>query len=322
MSRKLLAILLCFTLLISAVSCTPTDPFTDDMYVEGTLYIWDGVAWTAVGTGTGNVTSPANIADHSVLRGDGGALNVQDSLDGVRNVTINDFGTLTTTGDVVVGQDCGIGNDCNITNDLDVTDNAAIGGNLTVGQSPVNYLYINDDGTLTLYGTGKVINELWIDAGGIKAPGAKPATAIAHGILEVPAWQFADQAVIANQESVSWTMRIPECMDRTVAPTITIGWSSTTTSQDCKWQLEYLWRSVDEGTTVTAQGTIPVITASSAVAEGLAATVFSGLDLASATDVCIHCRLTRLSASLDDTISDTVEMHGICMLWTSDKLGS
>ena len=190
-----------------------------------------------------------------------------------------------------------------------------------------NYTEIADDGTVTMAGTARVINAMWVDAGGIKAPGAKPATAVSHGILETPAWRFANQAVLANQESVSFSMRIPGQMDRTVEPTISIGWSTTTTdpsdeSEQVKWQLEYLWRSADESTTAAAQESLTVTSTASTVAEGFVFLTFTGIDIPSGTDICIHCKITRLSADGADTVADDVELHGICFSWTSNKLGS
>jgi len=177
------------------------------------------------------------------------------------------------------------------------------------------------DGTQTMVGDARTINTLWVDAGGIKAPGAKPATAISHGALETPAWSFAN-AILANQESVSFSMRIPERMDRSTAPTISIGWSSTTNAGNVKWQLEYLWRSADESTIAAGQETLTVTTTVSGVAEGLVSSEFTGIDIPSGTDICIHCKITRLSADAADTVADTVELHDVCYKWTSDKLGS
>jgi len=198
-------------------------------------------------------------------------------------------------------------------------------GALQTGDA-TNYSLFTSDGTLTMTGTAKVVNELWIDAGGIKAPGAKPAIEIAHGALETPAWQFADQALEANQQSISYNMRIPERMDRTVAPTVSIGWSTTTTdsgdnSTQVKWQLEYLWTSLDESTVAAAQGTLTVITSASTVAEGMVSSTFTGIDIPSTTDICMHCKITRLSADASDTVVDDVELHGVCLSWTSNKLG-
>lgn len=177
-------------------------------------------------------------------------------------------------------------------------------------------------GGVTLTGDGRVYKTVWIDAGAIKAPGAKPATAIAHGTLETPAWSFADQAVAGNQETISFTFEKPEDIDISVKPHVYIGWSSTTTSLDCVWQLEYLW--IDEGgdTTTAAEDTITVTSTSSSTAEGFIFVQFDAINRPSTDDMCCHCRLTRLSADAADTLNDTAELQGVSFVYTSNRLGS
>lgn len=190
------------------------------------------------------------------------------------------------------------------------------------GGAPTNYVDIKPDGEINLAGTARVLNSIWVDAGGIKSPGAKPATAIAHGTLETPAWQFGNEAVGGNQESVSFNIKIANRMDRSVAPTLTIGWSSTTTSKNVKWQLGYLWIKLNEDTTAGAEETLYATTSSSATAEGMVTSTFIGINVPDSDDICIHCKLTRLSADAADECEDDVELHGICFQWTSNKLGT
>jgi len=204
-------------------------------------------------------------------------------------------------------------------------------GGLRIGDSGVtNYALFATDGGLTFAGSARHTNSTWVNAGALKAPGAKPATAITHGTLETPAWQFADQAVEGNQETISFSIRIPERMDRLVAPTISLGVSTTTIYTDdstvnetMSFQLEYLWSSENESTAAAAQEALAVsytLTAATP-AEGLRMLTFTGIDLPSETDVCVHCKVTRLTASTD-TIGDAIELHGLCISWTSDKLGT
>jgi len=167
----------------------------------------------------------------------------------------------------------------------------------------------------------QTLNALWMDAQSIRAPSTHPAELISHGTLETPAFQFAD-AIEANQESVTFNMRLPNRMDRSVAPTITIGWSADGISPgNCRWQLEYLWTAPGEDTGAETQGTLFVTGIATVVADGLVISTFIGIDLPSAVDICLHCRITRLSEDVLDTISDTVELHGVCLGWTSNKLG-
>jgi len=138
--------------------------------------------------------------------------------------------------------------------------------------------------------------------------------------LETVAWEFSDEGVAANQESASWRIAIPFDMDRTVEPMVRVGWSSASTG-DCKWQLKYRWFSEDEDLTQDGEETLTVIDAASTTANGLVITPITGINVPSDTDATIAFKLTRLSADAADTISDTVELHGVCFNYTSNKLG-
>ena len=193
--------------------------------------------------------------------------------------------------------------------------------------TPASNFFGNIPTPVGLSGAAKVVNAIWIDAGGIKAPGAKPADEVPHGELETPAWSFANEALEANEETVSFSMRIPNRMDRTVAPTLSIGWSADGADPGvCEWQLEYLWTAPGEDSGAVAQETLYADDSGAATADGLVLTTFTGIDVPSATDVCIHCRIKRLSAALSgngtDTIAIAVHLTGICFSWTSDKLGT
>ena len=203
------------------------------------------------------------------------------------------------------------------------TDNAIARWDGVSGLEIQNSLItISDAGQLALLTTARVYLTEWIAAGAIKAPGAKPATAIAHGTLETPAWQFANQAVAGNQETVSFNMQVPGNMDRSVAPELCIGWSSAGVSPGiCEWQFEYLYTAEGEDTGAAAQDTLTFSEAAPATGDGLVVTFSGDMDLAGANDICIHGRITRLSAGATDTIAGTVELHGISLQYTSNKLG-
>ena len=187
----------------------------------------------------------------------------------------------------------------------------------------MTWIYNPFTGELDYYSVdvAQTLNALWVDAQGIRAPATNPAELISHGTLETPAFQFAD-AIEANQESVTFNIRIPNRMDRSVAPTLSVGWSADGSSPgNCRWQLEYLWTAPGEDTGAGAQETLYVTGTAAAVADGLVLSIFTGIDLPSSIDACLHCRITRLSADALDTIDDTVELHGVCFGWTSNKLG-
>jgi len=198
-------------------------------------------------------------------------------------------------------------------------DTMALGVPTTIGDG-INYASFASDGLLSLVGTARVTRDLWIDAAGIKAPGAKPATEVAFGTLETSAWEFSNEGVEANQESVSWRIAVPYDMDRTEEVKLRVGWTSASTG-NCKWQLKYRWFSEDEDMTQDGEETLTEVAAASTTANGLVVTTIEGINAPSATDATIIFKLTRLSADGEDTISDTVELHGVCFNYVSDKLG-
>jgi len=231
----------------------------------------------------------------------------------INALRVGDSSLLGTTTDLLVDGDVGIGT---------TTPDAKLQvvGDTMFGDDGTNYASFASDGELTLHGTARVTRDLWIDAAGIKAPGAKPATEVSFGTLETSAWEFSDEGVEANQESVSWRIAIPYDMDRTEGVILRIGWSSASTG-NCKWQLKYRWFSQDEDMTQDGEETLTAVDAASATANGLVITTIEGINAPSATDATIMFKLTRLSADAEDTISDTVELHGVCFNYTSDKLG-
>jgi len=190
---------------------------------------------------------------------------------------------------------------------------------LDIGDT-TNYTEVKNDGEINLHGTARILRDLWIDAAGIKAPGAKPATEVSHGNLETSAWQFSNESVEANQQSVSWRIAPPYDMDRNEEIIIRLGWSSASTG-NVKWQLEYVWFSEDENTTQGAEETLTIVDGASTTANGLVVTDITGIDAPNSTDASIIFKLTRLSADEQDTISDDVELHGVCFNYTSNKLG-
>jgi len=74
--------------------------------------------------------------------------------------------------------------------------------------------------------------------------------------------------------------------------------------------------------TQDGEETLTVVDAASSTANGLVVTTIEGIDAPSDTDATIMFKLTRLSADGEDTISDTVELHGVCFNYVSDKLGA
>jgi len=180
-----------------------------------------------------------------------------------------------------------------------------------------NYCEIKADGEIALHGTARVKKTLWLPFETLKASGTKPATYIDHGIAG--AWEFSD----ATDDTIVFLAEIPSDMDRSEALTMKLGWSTdtTVTTETAVWQLEYLWIAPGDDTTAAAQETLTIQSNAIAQANGLIIAEFTGVDLPSANDVCVHCRLKRLGADGNDDLTDTTELHGVCFEYTSDKLG-
>jgi len=188
-------------------------------------------------------------------------------------------------------------------------------GIIKMGDS-TNYTEIKADGEINLNGTARVTKGIWIPANSIRAGGTSPANFTIIGLSG--AWRFADNA----EDEIIVTFKCPDDIDKSVAPTFQIGWSTADTNQnDVEFKLEYLYTAAGEDTSAAAQDTDTSTDTAVAQANGLNL-MQKTLDIVGANDVCCHMRLTRLAkAGSNDTIADNVDVHGVCMSYTSNKLG-
>lgn len=195
-------------------------------------------------------------------------------------------------------------------------------GTVRIGDGVTNYVEYGTDGEIILHGTARVTVDKYISASGVKAPGGKPATEIQHGIAG--AWQFGDEAVAGNQETISGTMKLPTQMDKTVVPIFKCGWSANGVSPGVgEWQLSYRYMTPGDDTTAAAQDVITATGTASATSNGLVITSFIGMELPSATDQAMFFEIMRLSAAgSNDTIVDTLELHGMLFTHTVNKHGT
>jgi len=246
---------------------------------------------------------------------------LDSALDSGSVVVADEKMSLTNTGDLTVGKvlfgDGGQGLYSQADTFLDLfADGAVRIGDSSAG-APTNYTNFAPDGEISLIGTARVKKSLWLPFEVLKAPGTKPATYIDHGIAG--AWQFSD----GTDDTVVFLAEVPPDMDRSIAPTLKIGWSTNTTATDetAVWQIEYLWISPGEDATGEVQETLTVNSNAIAQANGLIVAEITGIDAPDATDVCVHCRLKRLGADANDDLTDTAELHGVCLSYTSNSLG-
>lgn len=176
-----------------------------------------------------------------------------------------------------------------------------------------NYASFATDGELSFVGTSRVEKTIQIPAGSAKAPGASPAVFTSLGLDG--AWEFSK----GSDLQISSAFAIRPDMDRSVAPSVKIGWSSPATTNDVHWKLEYLWIGANENAaSVTPNETLTEITTVSPISNGYKNTEFQLLK-PSSTDIACILRITRLG-SLDNA-DDVANITGIVIKYTSNKLG-
>jgi len=171
------------------------------------------------------------------------------------------------------------------------------------------------DKPINLDSGSKVYKNQWLSPQGLKVPGTKPATFVDWGIAG--GLQFAD----ADDETAVVTIRLPQDMDRTVAPEFKIGFASATNTGAVVWQVEYLYCSPNESTIASAQETLTTTTTISGTANGLTIATITGLDLPSETDQLMKIRIKRLGADASDTLSDDCVAVGFGLKYVVNKLG-
>lgn len=193
-----------------------------------------------------------------------------------------------------------------------------VGGMRTGSPEGADYAQFATDGELTLVGTARVTKMRWVPAQAVRAPGVKPATYGDHGISG--AWIFAD----GQEEIIVCNIAIPYDADLTEDLDIGIGWSSPTAGQNCDWEVAYLLTKLNDDTTAAAQQTLQSFEGSSANANGLVFSYFT-IDNATqieATDVCVHINIMRDGNDAGDTLGAAANVHGICLRYTANKLGT
>ena len=179
-----------------------------------------------------------------------------------------------------------------------------------------NYSQFNDDtGILTLHGNARVLKTLQIKASELKSAGLNPASFVSHGLDG--ALQFAKNLT----QNSSLVFAIRKDLDRTEIPNLEIGWSSPATTGNVKIQVEYLWRSINEDTSsTTPDDTITEIIEVSGTANGYNYNTFP-LCCPSSTDRIGQIQISRIGGDALDTADDVLNLIGITIKYTSNKLG-
>jgi len=202
--------------------------------------------------------------------------------------------------------------------DLVLMKVAPFSGASTNEGSPVEDFFANIPAPVIMTGDGRVTKNSWLPASSARAPGVKPATYVDHGISG--AWQFAD----GQEEYIHTNLMVPDDMDLSEDCAICIGWSSTTTSQDCDWEIAYLITALDGDTSAAADATEQSYEESSSVAEGLIRSGFCVIagGTIGATDVCLHIQIMRDGNDGSDNLGAAAEVHGIVLSYVANKIGT
>ena len=192
------------------------------------------------------------------------------------------------------------------------------GGAPSTQATPVSNFFGNIPTPVGLAGAAKVTKYAWMPASAARAPGIKPATYADHGISG--AWRFADGA----EEIIHANLMVPDDMDMSAASIICLGWSSTTTSQDCDWEIAYLITAVDGDTSAVAAATEQSYEESSSVAEGMVKSEFCVIAGGTivAGDICLHVQIMRDGNDGSDNLGAAAEVHGIMLKYVANKLGT
>ena len=157
-------------------------------------------------------------------------------------------------------------------------------------------------------------NDIWLNVTGFKAPGVKPATLVDYGIGD--AWEFTD----GTDDTVVARVKFPDNMDRNQLIKFFVGWNTTTASAgNCIWDIEYLFRSLDDVMDAAADGTLTATIPASAVAKGLSLSLI-GEAIPSPTDFCVTIRVKRRADLIGDTLGEDNHLFGVCLIYTANTL--
>jgi len=159
----------------------------------------------------------------------------------------------------------------------------------------------------------------WISAELIKGFGVTPAIESTLGIGHVKL--FSDAPV--NYQSVSMRMKRPYQIENSSKPIIFFGWSTPDNNGlVCRWEVAYLWRKINEDMNAAAEDTLTVNAIDTIIVNGLNLTEIE-LDFIDDDDICVTIKLSRRSDDVADTLNGiTVALHGACLSYSCDKLGT
>jgi|GEM_PF-4319631 len=173
------------------------------------------------------------------------------------------------------------------------------------------------DSEIVLSGDGKMVRKLWLIIGGLpKAPQENPPPIVGRGAGA--ALKLED----GKKTGVYGKIKIPDRIDDGEEIQLNINWDAPTTGEDCVWEIVYgMYESDDDMTQVDVTDTFTGTSSSSA--NGLVRTNYT---IPSADfdrdELFLSFTLRRLGGDTNDTINDSVYVHGIGFKYYVTQIGA
>ncbi len=180
-----------------------------------------------------------------------------------------------------------------------------------------NFTNFASDGRQTMLGTARYKLGFEIDNSGFKEPPAQSATLVNRGIGT--AYEFSD----GQSEHIHAEIRITGRWVDTEDLTVILLWDSPTVSEDCNWEITYLFRTFDEDMSEeNTEGTISCLKTSSSNANGLvhSTCTIPTIDF-NPNDKILQLEIWRNGDDPADTLGDSAYLHTMIIQGIADELG-
>ncbi len=193
---------------------------------------------------------------------------------------------------------------------VDASDNTQIGDGGTT-----NYAQFAADGELSLHGTARIYQTIWLGANELRENSTMAATLSNWG--NGKGWSFADGADKAIRANIG----IPENMDTSADATVVLFWATNNISDDVQWVVTHLARTENEDTSIAGSSSSSTKTSSS-TSKGLNIDTWtiSASDIG-ATDYYITLDVMRDGDHASDTCTSDAYVIMIGFKYVANSLG-
>lgn len=161
---------------------------------------------------------------------------------------------------------------------------------------------------------GRFIQELQFGTYGLKKAPSQAANFVSLGIGG--AWEFSDGA----DDGLVAETTLPNNADTSETVRISLVWTSSTTSGNVVWRIDYLYTEDGDDLSAAAEGTLSKVAASPDEANVQVTTTFSDIPSPSSVDSHIKLRLRRVGTDEDDTLSDSAKLVAVTYKYACNKL--